>query len=423
VEYAARIEASRRQHQLAQLNDLILRVLDGNGFQRGRLDSAPVASLEQLAAIPVTGKAELLHAQAMHPPFGTNLTYPLNRYTHVHLTSGTIGEQLRVPQTDEDWAATRSHFALMLQEAGVSSGDRVALPFAFGPYLQYWAAAAGVEAIGALALPLGGMEARERLRAIAELGATAIICTPSYALALIEAADKAGLASAFDTVATVICQGEPGASIAAARQQIESALGARVVDHAGSTEVGVFTYPCTAGGGLHVNEDAFICEVLDPHSGAPVKAGEHGEMILTSLQRSGYPMIRFRSGDVVEVGARCPGGHEHLWLPNGIVGRTDDMVVIGGMNVFPSAIESALREIGVRGGYRIRFGGDTSDHDEVSVLVETTDPKLVRQIEELILHRLGLHVRIVPVMPGTLKDTRLKTRRIEDVRHRSSASG
>jgi phenylacetate-CoA ligase len=423
VEYAAGIEVSRRQAQLAQLNDLIVRVADANEFQRQRLTGGPVASLEQLSAIPMTCKAELLRVQATHPPFGTNLTYPLDRYTHVHLTSGTVGEQLRVPQTDEDWAATRSHFALVLREAGLSSGDRVALPFAFGPYLQFWAAVAGVEAIGALSLPLGGMEARERLRAIAELGATAIICTPSYALALIEAADKAGLKGAFDTVATVICQGEPGASIAAARQQIESALGARVVDHAGSTEVGVFTYPCIAGGGLHVNEGAFICEVLDPHSGALVEAGSHGEMVLTSLQRSGYPMIRFRSGDVVEVGGSCPGGHEHLWLPNGIVGRTDDMVVIGGMNVFPSAIESALREIGVLGGYRIRFGAETSERDEVSVLVETTDPKLVGQIEELVLHRLGLRVRVVPVMPGTLKDARLKTRRIEDVRHRSGAAG
>lgn len=377
--------------------------------------------MAELSSIPTTCKAELLRAQASHPPFGTNLSYPLERYTRVHLTSGTVGEQLRVPQTDEDWAATRNHFALVLREAGLGVGDRVALPFAFGPYLQFWAAAAGVEAIGALSLPLGGMDARERLHAIAEMSATAIICTPSYVLSLIETAAKLGFEAAFDSVRTVICQGEPGASIAAARQQIESAWGARVVDHAGSTEVGVFSYPCTAGGGLHVNEDAFLCEVLDPESGEAVAAGGQGEMVLTALQRSGYPMIRFRSGDVVEVGGSCPGGHRHLWLPKGIVGRTDDMVVIGGMNVFPSVIESALREIGVLGGYRIRFDAETPDPDEVSVLVETTDPKLIAQIEELVLHRLALRVRVVPVMPGTLKDTRLKTRRVEDVRHRQRA--
>lgn len=339
----------------------------------------------------------------------------------MHLTSGTVGEQLRVPQTADDWAATCDHFARVLREAGLTAHDRVALPFAFGPYLQFWAAVAGVEAIGALVLPLGGIGARERLRAMTELGATAVICTPSYALALIEEADRSGLEAAFANVHTVICQGEPGASIAAARKRIESAWGARVLDHAGSTEVGVFTYPCAAGGGLHVNEDDFLCEVRDPHSGESVGVGSQGELVLTALRRTGYPMIRFRSGDVVEVGGSCPGGHEHIWLPNGIVGRTDDMVLIGGMNIFPSAIEAAIRESGVLGGYRIRFDADTSDRDEVSVLVEATDPRLVTQIEELILQRLALQVRVVPVMPGTLADTRLKTRHVEDARHRTGS--
>jgi len=390
-----------------------------NVFQQARLPTAPLASLEELTSIPVTCKAELLRDQIAHPPFGTNLTYALERYTHVHLTSGTVGDQLRVPQTSEDWAATRGHFARVLRAAELSERDRVALPFAFGPQLQFWAAAAGVEEIGALALPLGGLDGRERLRAMTELGATAIICTPSYALTLIDLAGSLGLEAAFESVHTVICQGEPGGSIEAARQQIESALGARVVDHAGSTEVGVFSYPCAAGGGLHVNEESFLCEVRDPNTGEEVGAGGHGEMILTALRRRGYPMIRFRSGDVVEVGETCPGGHGDLWLPSGIVGRTDDMVVIGGMNVFPSAIEAAVRETGVLGGYRIRFTADAPEDDHVSVLVETTDPKLVAQIEDLILHRLALRVRIVPVMPGTLRDGRLKTRHVEDARHRT----
>jgi len=411
-----------RQAQLSQLNELILRVGESNAFQRPRLQSGPIGSLADLASIPVICKAELLRDQSAHPPLGTNLSYPVDDYTHIHLTSGTVGEQLRVPQTDDDWRNTQAQFELVLREAGLSRSDRVALPFAFGPYLQFWAATAGVEAIGALAIPLGGMATRERLHAMIELGATAIICAPSYALALIEEAGRCGLEAAFESVGTIICQGEPGGSLAAAREQIESAWGARVFDHAGSTEVGVFTYPCAAGGGLHINEDAFLCEVLDPQTGDPVDAGGHGELVLTALRRTGYPMIRFRSGDVVEVGGDCPGGHRHTWLPNGIVGRTDDMVVIGGMNVFPSAIEATLREIGVLGGYRIRFDADAPDRDGVSVLVETTDPKLVAQIEDLVAHRLALHVRVVPVMPGTLKDARLKTRRVEDVRHRSGAS-
>jgi phenylacetate-CoA ligase len=367
-------------------------------------------------------KDELLADQAASPPFGTNLSFPLEHFTHLHLTSGTVGERLRVPQTAEDWSVTRACFAHVLRVAGVTAADRVALPFAFGAHLQFWAATAGVEEVGALALPLGGMEGRERLRAMVDLGATAIICTPTYALTLIEVAGKWGLESAFDAVHTVICQGEPGASIAAARARIEEAWGARVLDHAGSTEVGVFSYPCPAGGGLHVAEQEFLCEILDPHTGAQVHEGGQGELVLTALSRAGFPAIRFRGGDVVDVGGSCPGGHDDVWLPNGIVGRTDDMVVIRGMNVFPSAIEHTLREAGALGEYRIRFYTEAADRDEVRVLIETTEPALVRTVEERILRRLALRVRVVPVMPGTLSSQRVKTRRVEDVRHGSGGA-
>ncbi|MGH2836133.1 MAG: phenylacetate--CoA ligase family protein [Solirubrobacteraceae bacterium] len=375
-----------------------------------------------MRALPFMGKDALLEDQAQTPPFGTNLTYPIEHYTHLHLTSGTVGEQLRVPQTAEDWRASRGCFARVLRESGITAADRVALPFAFGPYLQFWAAAAGVEQVGALALPLGGINGRERLRAIIEFGATAIICTPSYALTLIEVAVGAGLEGAFDQVRTVICQGEPGGSITAARERIESVWGARVLDHAGSTEVGVFTYPCAEGRGLHVDESAFICEVLDPHTGACVEPGGQGELVLTSLERRGYPVIRFRGGDVVDVGGTCLAHHSDIWLPHGIVGRTDDMAVIRGRNVFPSVIEGVLREVGVLGGYRIRFYTEPSERDEVRVLVETTDAKLVTVIEAAILHRLGLRVRVVPLMPGTLVEAGQKARRVEDMRPRHMAT-
>ena len=393
-------------------------MLETNAFQRERLAGARVGSIDDLRALPFTTKDELLADQAATPPYGTNLTFALERYTHLHLTSGTVGEQLRVLQTAEDWQASRRCFALVLREAGISSADRVALPFPFGAYLQFWAASAGVEDVGALALPLGGLEGRERLRAIAEFEATAIVCTPTYALGLIDVALEWGLEDAFASVRAVICQGEPGASIPAARERIEGAWGARVFDHAGSTEVGVFSYPCAAGGGLHVNERDFLCEILDPASGADAEPGDQGELVLTALSRAGVPAIRFRSGDVVDLGGVCPGGHDDVWLPNGIVGRTDDMVVIRGMNVFPSAIEQTLREAGVLGEYRIRFYTEPTERDEIRVLVEATDPALVRTIEERIFGRLALRVRVVPVMPGVLTAQRLKARRVEDMRQR-----
>jgi len=416
--YNPPIDASRLPEQLAALDELLERVRESNAFQRGRLPATRIRSLDDLRSLPFTCKDQLLADQAANPPYGTNLTFPLERYTHLHLTSGTVGEQLRVLQTAEDWLASRRCFALVLREAGIVAADRVALPFPFGPYLQFWAAAAGVEDVGALALPLGGLDGRERLRAIAEFEATAIVCTPTYALGLIDVALEWGLEEAFASVAAVICQGEPGASIPAARARIEEAWGARVFDHAGSTEVGVFSYPCSVGGGLHVNGRDFLCEILDPASGEEAPAGRQGELVLTALSRSGFPAIRFKSGDVVDVGGPCAGGHEDVWLPNGIVGRTDDMVVIRGMNVFPSAIEQTLREAGVLGEYRIRFYTEATERDEIRVLVEATDPALVHTIEERIFARLALRVRVVPVMPGVLAAPRAKARRVEDMRSR-----
>ena len=156
-----------RHPQLAALDELLQNVQETNAFQRTRLLGARVRTPDDLRALPFMTKHELLLDQAATPPYGTNLTFPLARYTHLHLTSGTVGEQLRVLQTAEDWLTTRRCFALVLREAGVTADDRVALPFPFGAYLQFWAAAAGVEDVGALALPLGGLEGRERLRAIA----------------------------------------------------------------------------------------------------------------------------------------------------------------------------------------------------------------------------------------------------------------
>jgi phenylacetate-CoA ligase len=221
--YNHAIDEKRRHAQIAALDDLLQRVQQTNAFQRGRLRGASVSTLADVRALPFTTKDELLDDQAATPPYGTNLTFGLESYTHLHLTSGTVGERLRVLQTAEDWQATRRCFALVLREAGITAADRVALPFPFGAYLQFWAAAAGVEDVGALALPLGGLEGRERLRAIAEFEATAIVCTPTYALGLIDVALEWGLEDAFASVRAVVCQGEPGASIPAARERIESA--------------------------------------------------------------------------------------------------------------------------------------------------------------------------------------------------------
>ena len=394
--------------------ELLELVLERNPFQRARvagLDARP-----SLAELQPLQKDELVRDQQRNPPFGTNLTYPLESYTQLHQTSGTTGPPLRVLDTAEDWAWWRRLFADTLDVTGVSPGDRVALAFSFGPHVQFWAAIEGLKEVGAMAIPLGGMTSAQRLRTIAEVGATALMCTPTYALRLFEVAMEERLEHALEPVERVICTGEPGASLPAVRLRIEEGFGARCYDHAGLTEAGPFGYPCTAGGGLHVYDDDFVCEILDADL-RPVEPGDRGELVLTPLRRTGFPVLRYRTGDVVvRAEDRCPAGHDDRWLPGGIVGRTDDMVVIRGMNVYPSSIEEAVRGVRGAGEFRITFYSDRSGMDEVKLEVELPGGPEARELQELMRQQLGLRVRVVPVAHGVLPRSEGKARRVVDER-------
>jgi phenylacetate-CoA ligase len=393
-----------------RVRELVALVGDRNPFHRARLDAS--------GEVPLLTKRELVDDQARHPPFGTNLTYPLEHYTHFHRTSGTTGPPLRVLDTAADWAWWRRLLGQVFSVAGVRPGDRVALAFSFGPHVQFWAAKEGLAEVGAMAVPLGGMSSAQRLRTIEDVGATAVMCTPTYALRLLEVAVEERLDGALDSIGQVICTGEPGASLPAVRSRIEEGFAARCFDHAGLSEVGPFGYPCPEGGGLHLNEDEFACEVLDSEL-RPAARDERGELVLTPLRRTGFPVLRYRTGDVVvNTDERCPAGHDHRWLPGGIVGRTDDMVVIRGMNVYPSAIEETVRGVSGHGEYRVTFYSELSGMDEIKLEVELREGADARRLQELMRHQLGLRVRVVPVVPGTLPHGEDKVRRVVDERAR-----
>jgi phenylacetate-CoA ligase len=396
--------------------ELLELVLDRNAFQRARLEALRLGTAPHLDELPPLTKRELVQDQERHPPFGTNLTYPLERYTHMHQTSGTTGQPLRVLDTAADWDWWRDRFAHTLSVAGVGPADRVALAFSFGPHVQFWAAKSGLRQLGAMAIALGGMTSVQRLQTIAEIEATTIWCTPTYALRLLEVACEQRMESTVDSIRLVCCTGEPGASLPAVRSRIEEGFGSRCVDHAGLTEAGPFGYPCSEGHGLHVDEGQFVCEILDREC-RPVAPGERGELVLTPLLRTGFPVLRYRTGDVVvNSEERCPAGHEDRWLPGGIVGRTDDMVVIRGMNVYPSAIEEAVRHVEGSGEFRITFYSERSGMDEVKLEVELEKGAAARQLQEVMRQQLGLRVRVVPVAPGILPRPNGKARRVVDER-------
>jgi phenylacetate-CoA ligase len=410
--------------RLRRLNDLLGLVVEHSPFQRARLDGlVPLERIEDLARLPLTTKDDLVADQAANPPFGTNLTHPLERYTHLHQTSGTTGVTLRVLDTPEDWAWWRRNLGVVLRHAGVGPADRVALAYSFGPYIQFWASYEGAQDVGAMVIALGGMDSLQRLVTMRDYGATTLLCTPTYAVHLARVAEQNDLTDALASVQRVVCTGEPGASIPSVRRQIQLGWGARCHDHAGLSEVGSFAYPCDGSGGMHLSEDEFIAEILDPVSGEPVADGATGELVVTALGRTGFPVIRYRTGDVVERNAEpCGSGHPGRWLPQGILGRSDDMVVIRGMNVFPSSIEQILREFEGAGEFRITFYSEPTAMDEVKLEVELARPLEARAIQAQLRQTLGLRVRIVPLKPGILPSQVGKARRVADLRPTRAAT-
>lgn len=405
--------AGANDERVGELLDL---VLDRNPFQRGRAEALELGAQPSLTELRPLTKRDLVADQERHPPFGTNLTYPLDHYTQVFQTSGTTAHPLRVLETAEDWEWWRERFANTMRIAGIQSSDRVALAFSFGPHVQFWAAKGGLEDLGAMGISLGGMGSVQRLQTIAEVQATTLWCTPTYALHLLEVAVEQRLESAFERIDRVLCTGEPGGSLPGVRSRIEEGLGAVVIDHAGLTEAGPFGDPCPEGHGLHIDENEFVCEILDEDM-SPTAQGEKGELVITPLRLTGFPALRYRTGDsVIATDERCPAGHEGRWLPGGIVGRTDDMVVVRGMNVYPSAIEEAVRQVSTSSEFRITFYTERSGMDEVKLEVELTEGTDARRLQETMRQQLGLRVRVVPIAPGILPRETGKARRVVDER-------
>ncbi len=398
-----------RARQQGRLAELVDRIRTSNPFQAPRLrDVGPNPSLEEFTSrVPFTTKEELVRDQDAHPPYGTNLTFPLTQYVRCHQTSGTTGKPLRWLDTAASWSAMVDDWVEVLRAAGVAAGDRVFVAFSFGPFLGFWLGFEAAGRLGCLTLPGGGMNTDLRVRVLAENACTVLCCTPTYALHLAEAWRNGNHADVTPPVRTVVVAGEPGGSLASTRHRISEAWnGARVVDHHGMTEVGPVTHGLADHpGALRVLEESYLAEVVDPATGLPSPDGLPGELVLTTLRRTGSPLLRYRTGDLV----RPLVADGRLLLEGGILGRTDDMLVIRGVNVYPTAVEEILRSHPGAGEYRVRV--DTSRPlPELRVEVEATRT-VADRLAECLRHALGLRVPVEPVPAGTLPRFELKARR------------
>jgi phenylacetate-CoA ligase len=401
--------------QLEKLNRLLAEIIPANRFYAGKFQgiSLPLASLDDLKKLPFTTKEEIQVA-ANDDLLVANHTYPRDRYVRFHQTSGTRGEPMVVLDTAEDWRWWVDCWQFVLDAAGVTASDRAVLAFSFGPFIGFWSAFEALAARGALTIPAGGMHTHGRVELIRRTEATTLFCTPTYALHLAEVAEEQGINLARMSVERIIVAGEPGGSVPAVRQRIEEAWGARVCDHCGATEVGPWGYGDTQQRGVHILESEFIAEFISLETGQAAREGELSHLVLTTLGRTGCPVIRYRTGDLVRPYWSTGGKNRFVLLEGGVIARTDDMMVIRGVNVYPTSIEQILRSFPEVVEYRmtVRKKGAL---DEMIIEVEDRLMQPERIAKDLEV-KLGLRIDVRCVSALSLPRFEGKGRRFVDER-------
>ena len=398
-----------REVQLEKLRAGLTVLLRRNDFCRNRLSA--VRTWADFERLPFTTKDELVADQAARPPFGTNLTYPLQHYVRLHQTSGSSGDQpLRWLDTEASWEWWLRIWAEhVYPAAGVTAEDRIFFAFSFGPFIGFWSAFGGAERLGAMAVSGGAMSTEQRIRNVRDLGVTVLLATPTYALRLAEQARSLGLDLTTCDVRVTIHAGEPGASIPATRAAIEATFGATSFDHTGMTELGPTGHSCAQRDGVHLIETEFIFEVVD----AQGRPANEGELVATNLGRWGMPLIRYRTGDRVRISHdECSCGSTFAKLVGGITGRVDDMFTVRGVNVYPSQVEDIVRRHAGTLEFQIERRS-VGRMDEVRLVVEDTGHGIsAGRLEAELRQALGvrLECRIVPM--GSLPRAEQKSKRV-----------
>ncbi|MGH7320369.1 MAG: phenylacetate--CoA ligase family protein [Candidatus Rokuibacteriota bacterium] len=427
IERASRAALTRLQER--GLRAQIAHAAAHSPFYRTKLKQAGVRAgqirtLVDLRHLPFTTKDELKADQAEHPLWGSLLAVPFEEVLRVHMTSATTGRPLAVLDTREDWYGFYHSYARSLHAFGIRKPDMVMAAFSYGPWIGYWSGFYAAQDLGCAVFPAGGLSTDQRIDALVTYPITVLGCTPSYALFLAEQAARKGIDLAKQARIRITWHtGEPGASIPATKAKIEAAFGARAFDLTGLTEIAAWGFECDARAGLtHVHEDYCYPEVLDERD-RPVKPGERGELVLTSLYRKGMPLIRYRTRDVVQLAdRRCPCGRTLVAFDGGVLARLDDMKKVRGIVVYPRRIEEIVRGHPRVDEFQIVFRR-VEGLDDVLVRIDPAPPLseaerrgLQAAVAEGLQVGLGIRVQVELTAPGELPRWDHKAKRVKDER-------
>lgn len=384
----------------------------------------------QFADLPFQQKSELVTDNGL----AAVCDLPPQSYVRWHQTSGTTGHPMIVRDTAEDWRWWMDCWRTILGAAQITRDDVALMAFSFGPFIGFWSANDALVQQGTTVIPGGGLSSLARIELLIKQRCSVLFTTPTYAMRLAEVAKTHKIDLRQNHLRRIVVAGEPGGSIAEVRDAIGDLFDATVVDHAGGSEVGPWGYATVkedrSGAGLHVIEDEFIAEVIDFSGDQPRSIdrdnpdGRTGELVLTPLGRLGCPVLRYRTGDIVRPG--IDPENRDLFLAGGVLGRADDMVVIRGVNVFPSSVEAMIREVSPTAEYRVTLGR-RDGMDALSVEIEQVDGQAdgqavdqAERLSQLLTSRLAMKVPVTVVPAATLPRWDAKSKRWIDQRPRHS---
>lgn len=390
-------------------------------FEQLKFNYDDIRSLDDLRRLPFTEKQDL----RSNYPYGL-FAVPLRDVVRVHSSSGTSGQATVVGYTRNDIKTWSNLVARVITAAGVTKNDVIQIAFGYGLFTGGFGLHYGAEMIGASVIPISAGNTKRQIQIMQDFKTTALVCTPSYALVLADSMMEMGINPNGLSLRYGLFGGEPWSE--AMRKEIHQKLGIVATDNYGLSEVmgpGV-AGECSECNGLHVNEDHFLLEILDPKTFEPVPEGEIGELVITTLTKEAFPMIRYRTRDLTRfIPGACPCGRTMKRMER-VMGRTDDMLIIKGVNVFPMQIEKVLFEVeGTEPHYQIVV--ERENHaDKITVLVEVMESiffdemkkqrMVVDRIKSRLASEVGVNVDVKLVEEKTLERSEGKAKRVVDRR-------